>query len=137
MNIRSSQRTKAASSSSAGLHLSLTSSAVTPEATDWFPHVSPDGELASYLSFWPGTLARLPDMDVEVRLVRTAKLARRRAALPALRRAGNRQRQQLVPGRSPVRFRGVSDAAVVITMTKPGVIAISMQGAKQWTDSGA
>jgi hypothetical protein len=34
---------KAASSSSAGLHLSLTSSAVTPEATDWFPHVSPDG----------------------------------------------------------------------------------------------
>ena len=38
---------------------------------------------------------------------------------------------------SPVRFRGVSDAAVVITMIKHGVIAISMQGAKQWKDSGA
>ena len=49
----------------------------------------------------------------------------------------DRQRQQLVLGRSPVRLRGVSDAAVVITMTTPGVRAISMQGAKQWKDSDA
>jgi hypothetical protein len=28
--------------------------------------------MASYISFPPGTLGHLPDMDVEVRLVRTA-----------------------------------------------------------------
>jgi TolB protein len=42
------------------------------ETVDWFPHLSPDGELASYISFPPGTLGHPPDLDVEVRLVRTA-----------------------------------------------------------------
>jgi TolB protein len=45
---------------------------VESESVDWFPHLSPDGELASYLSFPPGTLGHPPDLDVEVRLVRTA-----------------------------------------------------------------
>lgn len=38
---------------------------------DWFPHLSPDGAFASYISFPPGTLGHPPNLDVEVRLVRT------------------------------------------------------------------
>jgi TolB protein len=45
---------------------------VESETVDWFPHLSPDGELASYISFPPGTLGHPQDLDVEVRLVRTA-----------------------------------------------------------------
>jgi TolB protein len=45
---------------------------VESESVDWFPHLSPDGELASYISFPPGTLGHPPNLDVEVRLVRTA-----------------------------------------------------------------
>jgi hypothetical protein len=45
---------------------------VESESVDWFPHVSPDGELASYISFPPGTLGHPPDLDVEVRVVRTS-----------------------------------------------------------------
>jgi TolB protein len=45
---------------------------VESESVDWFPHLSPDGDLASYISFPPGTLGHPPDLDVEVRLVRTA-----------------------------------------------------------------
>jgi Tol biopolymer transport system component len=42
------------------------------DTVDWFPHLSPDGELASYISFPPGTLGHPADVDVEVRVVRTA-----------------------------------------------------------------
>ena len=45
---------------------------VESESVDWFPHLSPDGELASYISFPPGTLGHPPDLDAEVRVVRTA-----------------------------------------------------------------
>jgi TolB protein len=45
---------------------------VESESVDWFPHLSPDGEHASYISFPPGTLGHPPDLDVEVRLVRTS-----------------------------------------------------------------
>ena len=45
---------------------------VESESVDWFPHLSPDCELGSYISFPPGTLGHPPDLDVEVRLVRTA-----------------------------------------------------------------
>jgi TolB protein len=45
---------------------------VASETIDWFPHLSPNGELATYISFPPGTLGHPPDLDVEVRLVRTA-----------------------------------------------------------------
>lgn len=45
---------------------------VESESVNWFPHLSPDGEFASYISFPPGTLGHPPDHDVEVRLVRTA-----------------------------------------------------------------
>lgn len=38
---------------------------------DWFPHLSPAGDLATYLQFPPGTLGHPPDLDVEVRLVST------------------------------------------------------------------
>jgi Tol biopolymer transport system component len=45
---------------------------VESESVDWFPHLSPDGEFATYISFPPGTVGHPPDLDVEVRLVRTA-----------------------------------------------------------------
>ena len=42
------------------------------DTVDWFPHLSPDGAYATYISFPPGTLGHPPDLPVEVRLVRTA-----------------------------------------------------------------
>jgi len=45
---------------------------VESESVDWFPHLSPDGKFASYISFPPGTLGHPPDLDAEVRVVRTA-----------------------------------------------------------------
>jgi TolB protein len=45
---------------------------VESDSVDWFPHLSPDGAFASYISFPLGTLGHPPDLDVEVRLVRTA-----------------------------------------------------------------
>jgi TolB protein len=45
---------------------------VESESVDWFPHLSPDGEFASYISFPPSTLGHPPDLDVEVRIVRPA-----------------------------------------------------------------
>jgi TolB protein len=44
---------------------------VESESVDWFPHLSPDGELVSYISFPPGTLGHPADLDVEVRVIRT------------------------------------------------------------------
>jgi TolB protein len=44
---------------------------VESETVDWFPHLSPDGEFATYISFPAGTLGHPADLDVEVRLVRT------------------------------------------------------------------
>jgi TolB protein len=44
---------------------------VESESVDWFPHLSPDSERASYISFPPGTLGHPADLDVEVRMVRT------------------------------------------------------------------
>ena len=41
------------------------------DTVDWFPHLSPDGGHATYISFPTGTLGHPPDLDVEVRLVRT------------------------------------------------------------------
>jgi dipeptidyl aminopeptidase/acylaminoacyl peptidase len=49
---------------------------VTSDTVDWFPHLSPDGELASYISFPAGTLGHPADLDVEVRVVRTADWGR-------------------------------------------------------------
>jgi TolB protein len=45
---------------------------VESDSVDWFPHLSPDGHLASYISFPPGTLGHPADLDVEVRLVVTS-----------------------------------------------------------------
>ncbi|MGI3781526.1 MAG: TolB family protein [Janthinobacterium lividum] len=38
---------------------------------DWFPHLSPDGRLATYISFPAGTLGHPADLDVEVKMVST------------------------------------------------------------------
>lgn len=45
---------------------------VESDTVDWFPHLSPDGEMATYISFPKGTLGHPADLQVEVRLVRTA-----------------------------------------------------------------
>jgi TolB protein len=45
---------------------------VESESVDWFPHLSPDAKFAAYISFPPGTVGHPPDLDVQVRLVRTA-----------------------------------------------------------------
>ena len=45
---------------------------VASDTVDWFPHLSPDGQLATYISFPTGTLGHPPDLDVEVRVVRVA-----------------------------------------------------------------
>ena len=39
------------------------------ERVNWFPHVSPDGEVVVYLSFPPGTTGHPEDRQVELRLV--------------------------------------------------------------------
>lgn len=39
------------------------------ERVNWFPHVSPDGEIAVYLSYPPGTMGHPADLEVELRLV--------------------------------------------------------------------
>jgi TolB protein len=46
---------------------------VESNTVDWFPHLSPDGEFATYVSFPTATLGHPADLDVEVRLVRTTK----------------------------------------------------------------
>jgi TolB protein len=43
---------------------------VATDTVDWFPHLSPDGELATYISFPTGTLGHPADLQVEVRVVR-------------------------------------------------------------------
>jgi Tol biopolymer transport system component len=45
---------------------------VTSDTVDWFPHLSPDGRWASYLSFPSGTLGHPADLAVEVRVVATS-----------------------------------------------------------------
>lgn len=37
------------------------------ERVNWFPHLSPDGELVAYLSYPPGTVGHPPDRNVIVR----------------------------------------------------------------------
>ncbi|GAA1606560.1 PD40 domain-containing protein [Kribbella hippodromi] len=44
---------------------------VVSETVDWFPHLSPDGQYATYITFPPGTLGHPADLDVEVRVVST------------------------------------------------------------------
>jgi TolB protein len=48
---------------------------VRSETVDWFPHLSPDGNYATYLSFATGTLGHPADLDVEVRVVGTSNWA--------------------------------------------------------------
>jgi len=45
---------------------------VSSDTVDWFPHLSADGQHATYISFPAGTLGHPADLDVEVRLVRTS-----------------------------------------------------------------
>lgn len=49
---------------------------VASETVDWFPHLSPDGRYATYLSFPPGTLGHPENLAVEVRVVSTSDWSR-------------------------------------------------------------
>jgi TolB protein len=42
---------------------------VTSDTVDWFPHLSPDSQWASYIAFPAGTLGHPADLDVEVRVI--------------------------------------------------------------------
>jgi TolB protein len=44
---------------------------VTSDRVDWFPHLSPDGRFACYISFPTGTVGHPADLEVVVRVVRT------------------------------------------------------------------
>lgn len=44
---------------------------MTSDTVDWFPHLSPNGKLASYVAFPAGTLGHPADREVEVRVVST------------------------------------------------------------------
>lgn len=44
---------------------------MTSNDVDWFPHLSPDARLATYISFPAGTLGHPADLDVDVRVVST------------------------------------------------------------------
>lgn len=44
---------------------------VASETVDWFPHLSPDGRLASWISFPRGTLGHPENLEVEVKVART------------------------------------------------------------------
>ena len=44
---------------------------LTSDTVDWFPHLAPDAQLATYISFPAGTLGHPADLDVEVRTVAT------------------------------------------------------------------
>ena len=48
---------------------------VESDTVDWFPHLSPDGEVAAYISFPTGTLGHPADLQVEIKLVRTTDWA--------------------------------------------------------------
>jgi TolB protein len=45
---------------------------VESDTVDWFPHLSPAGDLATYISFPTGTLGHPADLPVEIRVVPTA-----------------------------------------------------------------
>ncbi|SFT75389.1 component of the Tol biopolymer transport system [Actinopolyspora lacussalsi subsp. righensis] len=45
---------------------------VSSATVDWFPHVSPDGRYANYLSYPAGTLGHPPDTEVAIHVVSTA-----------------------------------------------------------------
>lgn len=42
---------------------------VVSDTVDWFPHLSPDGEHAAYISFPTGTLGHPADLNVEIKIV--------------------------------------------------------------------
>ena len=48
---------------------------VRSDTVDWFPHLSPDSHLATYIAFPAGTLGHPADLAVEVRVVATSDWA--------------------------------------------------------------
>ena len=45
---------------------------VSNDTVDWFPHLSPDSQSATYIAFPAGTLGHPADLDVEVRVIATS-----------------------------------------------------------------
>jgi Tol biopolymer transport system component len=42
---------------------------INDENSDWFPHISPDGQWMVFLAYEKGTTGHPPDKDVELRLM--------------------------------------------------------------------
>jgi TolB protein len=45
---------------------------ITSDTVDWFPHLSPDSQSATYIAFPAGTLGHPADLEVEVRVIATS-----------------------------------------------------------------
>ena len=98
---------------------------VESDTVDWFPHLSPDGEVAAYISFPTGTLGHPADLQVEIKLVRTADWASPVQVITSLRRPGHHQRQQLVARQPSLRLRRVPHRGRRGTVTvEPGFTAL-------------
>ena len=55
---------------------------VSSDTVDWFPHLSPDGRHAAYISFPTGTLGHPADLKVEIHVVDTGDWANPRHSIP-------------------------------------------------------
>jgi len=55
---------------------------VVSDTVDWFPHLSPDGRLATYISFPTGTRGHPADLDVVIHVVETADWSRPVLSIP-------------------------------------------------------
>jgi Tol biopolymer transport system component len=55
---------------------------VESDTVDWFPHLAPEGDLATYITFPTGTLGHPADLEVEVRVVRTSNWTETIQAIP-------------------------------------------------------
>jgi Tol biopolymer transport system component len=55
---------------------------ISTDTVDWFPHLAPNGRLAVYLQYPPGTLGHPEDLDVELVLVDTAEWRAPLARIP-------------------------------------------------------
>ncbi|RKR73452.1 TolB family protein [Frondihabitans australicus] len=79
---------------------------VTSTTVDWFPHPSPSGEWATYISFPAGTLGHPADLDVVVHLVRTSDWSTPVASFPLLGGQGTINVNSWAPDSSRFAFVG-------------------------------
>jgi Tol biopolymer transport system component len=81
---------------------------VTSDTVDWFPHLSPDSQTASYITFPAGTLGHPADLDVEVRVVATSDWSSPLQRYRLFGGQGTLNVNSWSPDGSPVRLRRLS-----------------------------